>query len=137
MFSEKFRAYLKAGLIAGIITSIIATVTFLLSSFFLGFTLEFIGENRDTLYGAVVFFVSLLTVFLGSLLFYLLQKFTHRPTRYFFIIVVIAFIGNTFMAETSLLEQYKIAAHIVHVIVAGLAIYLVPKLTRRPDKKKS
>ncbi|QOY36408.1 DUF6069 family protein [Anaerobacillus isosaccharinicus] len=131
MFKEKFLSYVKSGFIAGLMTAIVSVVIFMVSSFIFGFSIELIGESRDTLYVVFILFVSFFAVFIGTIFFYLLQKFTSRPTLYFIIVVLIGFIGNTYMAEVDLLEQYKTAAHLVHVIVAGLAIYLIPRLNRK------
>ncbi|MFN7249311.1 MAG: DUF6069 family protein [Anaerobacillus sp.] len=131
MFKDRFLPYVKAGLIAGLLTAMIAALAFILSSFMFGFSIEIIGESRDTLYVVFILFVSFIAVFLGALIFYLLQRYTKRPTIYFLFVVILGFLGNTLMAETDLLDQYKIAGHIVHVIVACLALYLIPRLTRK------
>ncbi|RXI99850.1 hypothetical protein DS745_13290 [Anaerobacillus alkaliphilus] len=131
MYKNKFTSYLKTGLFAASITALVAVVSFLLSSYLFNFPVEIIGESRDTLYLVLIAGVSFIAVFISSIIFYFLQRFTRKPLVYFILIVILGLIGNAVLAENDLLQQYKMTAHIIHLIVAGLAILLVPQFSRK------
>ncbi|WP_100372063.1 DUF6069 family protein [Bacillus sp. FJAT-45037] len=130
MYEKKFRSYLKVGLLAGLITAILANIGFVLLSLLFGHEFGFVGQDRDTLYIVFITFATFIAVFISSIIFYLLQKFTKNPIAWFIVLVVLGFLFNTYTAEVDLHEQYKMTAHILHLLVSVLSVYIVPKLSR-------
>lgn len=131
MYKSKFSSYLKSGLIGAVIIAVVANLLFILSGFVFGHDIGFIGQDRDTLYIVFITFATVMAILIGTILFYFLQKYTKKPVIWFGIIVLLGFLYNTYTAEVDLAIDYKITAHLIHVIVSGLAIYLVPKLSKK------
>lgn len=130
VYKKKFTSYLKTGVLAGVITTILVNVVFILMGLIVGHETYFIGQDRDTLYIVFISFATFMALFLGGIIFYMLQRTTKKPLLWFSIVVLLGFLFNTYTAEVDLHEQYQLTAHILHVFVGGLAIYLVPKLSR-------
>nr|WP_246594244.1 DUF6069 family protein [Evansella tamaricis] len=130
MYKNKFSSYLITGLLGAAIIAAVANVIFIASGFTFGHNIGFIGQDRDTLYIVFITFATVMAVLIGTILFYFLQKFTKKPVVWFGVIVFLGFLFNTFTAEVDLSLDYKATAHLIHVIVSGLAIYLVPKLSK-------
>lgn len=130
VYKKKFTSYLTAGVIAGVITTFLVNVVFILIGLILGHEIYFIGQDRDTLYIVFISFATFMALFVGGIIFYMLQRTTKKPVLWFAIVVLLGFLFNTYTAEVDLHEQFKLTAHILHVFVGGLAIYLVPKLSR-------
>ncbi|MFV8828537.1 hypothetical protein [Alkalihalobacterium sp. APHAB7] len=130
MYKEKFTSYLKIGALAGVITTMLVNVVFILMGLIVGHETNFIGQDRDTLYIVFISFATFMALFLGGIIFYMLQKTTKKQLLWFSIVVLLGFLFNTYTAEVDLHEQYQLTAHILHVFVGGLAIYLIPKLSR-------
>lgn len=130
MFKKNFMSYVKTGILASVLILLIANVLFLIMGLLFGHDISFVGQNRDTLYIVFISFATFISLFIGAILFYFFQKYTKKPVLWFSIIVLLGFLYNTYTAEASLDAQYKVTAHILHLIVSGLAIYLVPKLSK-------
>ncbi len=130
MFKKNFMSYVRTGIIAGVLILLIANAVFLVMGLLFGHDTPFVGQNRDTLYIVFISFATFISLFIGAILFYFFQKYMNKPVLWFSFIVLIGFIFNTYTAEASLNEQFKVTAHILHLIVSGLAIYLVPKLSK-------
>ncbi|ADU28666.1 DUF6069 family protein [Evansella cellulosilytica] len=131
MYKNNFSSYLKTGVLAAVIIAVIANVLFIVSSLLFGHEIGFIGQDRDTLYIVFITFATVMALLIGTVLFYFLQKYTKNPVVWFGIIVLLGFLYNTYMAEVDLDRDFKATAHLIHVIVSGLAIYLVPKLSKK------
>ncbi|QOR64608.1 hypothetical protein IM538_12070 [Cytobacillus suaedae] len=130
MFKKNFMSYVRTGILAGFLILLIANAMFLIMGLVLGHDISFVGQNRDTLYIVFISFATFISLFIGAILFYFFQKYTKKPVLWFSIIVLLGFLYNTYTAEVSLEAQYKLTAHILHLIVSALAIYFVPKLSR-------
>ncbi|MFZ3589952.1 hypothetical protein ACOI1C_11885 [Bacillus sp. DJP31] len=132
MYKTSFSSYILSGLLSGAVIALVSVLIFFSLSLLFNFEVQVIGENRNQLYVAFVGFASFFSPLLGAILFYFL-KTTSRPVLFFSIFTALVFIGNTVMAETQLQSQYVGPAHILHVIVAILAIYLIPHLVKRKN----
>lgn len=128
MYKNQFSSYVKIGFQAAFIITIVANITFVLSGFIFRHEINFIGQDRDTLYIVFITFATVMAVFIGTIIFYFLQKYTNKPVPLLVAIVLLGFLFNTYTAEVDLAEHYKLTAHIVHIVVSILAIYLIPKL---------
>jgi len=131
VYKNKFVFYLVTGLQAAVIIAAVANVIFIVSGLILGHNIGFIGQDRDTLYIVFITFATVMAVLIGTILFYFLQKYTKKPVVWFGVIVLLGFLYNTYTAEVDLVGDYKATAHLIHVIVSGLAIYFVPKLSKK------
>ncbi|WP_096153968.1 MULTISPECIES: DUF6069 family protein [Bacillus] len=131
MYKNKFKSYLKAGLLAALIIGAIVNIIFILFGILVGHDIGLIGQNRDTLYIVFITFATVVAVFVGTIIFYILQKFTKKPVRWFTVIVLMGFLFNTYTAEADLADAYKITAHVMHVFVSGFALYLIPKFVKK------
>ncbi|WNF38858.1 DUF6069 family protein [Bacillaceae bacterium IKA-2] len=131
MYKDKFSSYLKTGLIGAVIIAAIANMIFIVSGLIFGHDISFIGQDQDTLYIVFITFATVMALLIGAILFYFLQKYTKKPVVWFGVIVLLGFLYNTYTAEVNLAGDYKATAHLIHVIVSGLAIYLVPKLSNK------
>lgn len=130
MYKQNFSAYLKTGLLAGIITVLIANLLFVLLGLLFDHQVSFIGMDRDTLYIVFISFATFVAVIVASMLLYLVQKYTKLPMLWLTILVIIGLAYNTYTAEVDLASDYKLTAHILHFVVSGLALYLIPKFSR-------
>ena len=130
MYKRSFTEYIKTGLLAGLLITSIAVVMFYIFGFVFGHDVTVIGQDRDTLYVVFITFATFMAVFIGNLLFYVLQKFTKRPIFFYAIVVLLGFCINTYTAEADLALEYKLTAHLLHGIVAVLAFYLIPRFSR-------
>lgn len=130
VYKQKFLSYLKGGLLAGIITAILANLGFVLFGLIFGHEIGFIGQDRDTLYIVFIAFATFMAVFISSIIFYFLQRFTKKTVIWFVAIVILGFLYNTYTAEVDLNEQYKMTAHILHLLVSGLTIYFIPRFAK-------
>ncbi|WP_078555271.1 hypothetical protein [Bacillus alkalicellulosilyticus] len=130
MYKNSFFSYLKVGFLAGVILTLLANLMFVLCGLIFGHEIGFIGQERDTLYMIFIAFATFMAVFMSSIIFYFIQRFSRKPLLWFSIVVLLGFIFNTYTAEADLHEQYKMTGHILHVLVSVLAIYLVPKLAK-------
>lgn len=133
MYKKKFVSYFKVGLLTGLVIAILANLGFVLLGLISGHQIGFIGQDRDTLYIVFITFATFMAVFISSIIYYFLQRFTKKPIVWFIIVVILGFIFNTYTAEVDLQEQYKMTAHILHGLVSVLAIYFVPKFSREQD----
>ncbi|PYZ91692.1 hypothetical protein CR194_18880 [Salipaludibacillus keqinensis] len=131
MYEQRFSRYVIGGVITAIVAAALAVFTFLIFSFISGYEVKFIGSNQDTLYVGVIIGASVVSILLGAVLFYAFNRWTKKPIVWFGVLVLIAFIGNTVMAENDLQAQFKLVAHTIHVIVALSAFLLIPKLTKK------
>ncbi len=131
MYKNKFSSYLKTGFLAAIIIAAVANLIFVVSGLIFGHDIVFIGQDRNTLYLVFITFATVMAVVIGSILFYFFQRYTKKPFIWFIVVVLLGFFFNTYTAETDLAGDYKATAHLIHVIVSCLAIYLVPKLSKK------
>lgn len=130
MFKKKFMSYWKIGLYAGGIITFLANIMFVLLGLTFGHEISFIGQDRDTLYIVFISFATFTAVFFSSVIFYFIQRYTKQPMVWFVVVVLLGFCFNTYTAEVDLQEQYKMTAHMLHVLVSALAIYFVPKFAK-------
>ncbi|WP_134163607.1 DUF6069 family protein [Evansella clarkii] len=131
MYKNHFRAYLRSGLLASVVIAAAANVIFVLSGLLSGHEIGILGQDRDTLYIVFITFATVAAVFIGTILFYFFQKYTKKPVLWFSVIVLLGFLFNMYTAEADLAGAYKITAHIMHIVVSGLALYIVPKLAKK------
>lgn len=130
MYKKHFLSYLKIGLLVGLVTALIANLGFVIFGLMFGHEISLVGQDRDTLYIVFISFATFMAVFFSSIIFYFLQKFSKKPVLWFVVVVVLGFLFNTYTAEVDLQEQYKVTAHILHVLVSALAVYFVPKFAK-------
>lgn len=117
--------FLKYGFLSGLYTAILNVVILLVVVTLYGDTIVWAGQNKDTLYPAVVFMVSLISCIVGSVLSYAIFFKQNKGLRNYGILVILLAILNSIAGELSLAEPYRMLSHITHLIVAAGSIWFM------------
>ncbi|MBC8080118.1 MAG: hypothetical protein H7X86_07220 [Gorillibacterium sp.] len=119
--------FLKYGLVSGILVAILNTGILLAYLSATGESIIWAGPNSDTLYPLVLFAVSLFASIIGALVVGLLFTRQKNGLRNYAILVILLGVLNSISSQTILAEQYRIIAHIVHLTVVLVSIWVMAK----------
>jgi hypothetical protein len=122
--------YLKAGLLAGLVAALINALLFYIFSQAGVITDRILLPNNEPMSVVPIIMSSIIPSILGSLVFYLLDRFTKKGYRYFTIIAIILLIfsfGNPFFGIPNVTVPYALALDTMHVVVVSCLLYSLKK----------
>lgn len=119
------RKALLAGLLSGVAAAILGTLALFIMQ-------ALTGDHFAELTPVSITLISLFTNLLGGLAFYLLARFTGRPTLFFALLaLVLATLDTIMVAANPLYPGFAMVATPLHYVVALVAILLIPRLAGR------
>ena len=126
--------FLKYGLWGGLLSALLNTGIVLLFLVAKGDEIVWAGQNKDTLYPAVVFAVSLVASLIGGLLAGSLFRKQANGFRNYFVLVVVMVVLNSIAGETMLSESYRLLSHVTHLVAAAVSIWTMGRAGLRGRK---
>lgn len=130
MENLSFGRFLLAGLLSGIVGGAVAIALYLLLAAPLDYEIQTAGSDNTQLYATAIGFASIFPNVIGAVLLYFLRK-TGKPVAIFASLAVAVTVLNSIFSQVQLAEEYRLVSHVLHVAVAAVAVYLIPRLARR------
>ena len=121
---------LKAGLLAGLGAALINGILFFVFQGAGVITDRVRLPNNEPMTLVPIIVSSLLPALLGSVVYYLLARFTRNGYRYFTILAVILLIlsfANPFFGIPNVTVPYAIALNVMHIVVVAVLLYALRK----------
>lgn len=122
---------LTAGALAGIVSGVINAALFYLFHNMDIITDDVILQPGQYMTVAPIVITSFVTSFVGSFVYYLLDKYTQRGYRIFTIIAIVILLlsfTNPFMLIDDVPLTYAMALNIMHVVVVGVLFYFIKRV---------
>lgn len=129
-----FSQSIKAGLLAGVVSAVINALLF--------YVFHATGTLSDTIYvqpnqpltiGPVVT-ASLVPALIGSIVFFLIEKFTSNGYRIFSILAItlaVLSLYSTFTVPVNVTTSYSLVLCVMHLVVAFALLYFIGQRVKR------
>ncbi|MEX1187741.1 MAG: DUF6069 family protein [Bacteroidia bacterium] len=121
---------LKAGLYAGIIASAINVILFLILHSMGVITDDIEIQPGQSMTMVPILISSILPTLIGSLIYFLFDKYSAKGMRNFMILSVILLLlsfANPFMGIPGVTTAYAISLNVMHVVVFGALVFMLRK----------